>query len=59
MNKLRLSLDALEINSFETIRKREPEQGTVKGYQTETANSGNSCYDPTCRWYLCPSQRWC
>ena len=59
MNKLRLSLDALEINSFETIRKPEPAEGTVKGYQTETANSGGSCYDPTCAWYLCPSQRWC
>ena len=59
MNKLRLELDELAIESFETVRVPAEKPGTVKGYQTATANSGGSCFDVTCRRFLCATEWEC
>lgn len=46
MRKLRLAIDELRVESFDTIRAAE-EKGTVFGVQA-TYFGEPSCYDPTC-----------
>lgn len=59
MNKLRLHVDELEIESFETLDQETETVGSVEGMQSPTANSGGSCFDPTCRPILCRTEDTC
>ena len=56
MSKLRLDIDALEIEAFDTLpEKHEDDEGTVRAHQSPTGVSAASCFDPTCRaeWESC------
>lgn len=59
MRKLRLEIDELEIESFETLAKDTDTPGSVEGMQTPTANSGGSCFESTCRPALCRTDDTC
>jgi len=59
MKKLHLELDDLAVEAFETTPKPMEEVGTVEGNQTPTANSGGSCFEPTCRPALCRTDESC
>jgi len=54
MNKLRLSLDALRVESFEMEQGME-EEGTVYAHVVSNArcNSAVSCLPDTCYWETC------
>ena len=65
MRKLRLDLEELEVESFETERSRE-QRGTVRGYWEYTyycdsdepdctGGGGASCYDTVCHNQSCHS----
>ncbi|HEU0013819.1 MAG TPA: hypothetical protein VFQ45_09050 [Longimicrobium sp.] len=56
MRKLKLDLEALEVESFAATSEAPAARGTVKGhYYTEpwTANEPSVCVDASCRWSYC------
>jgi hypothetical protein len=59
MKKLHLHVDELTVEAFETTLEPVEDAGTVEANQTPTANSGGSCFDPTCRLALCRTDESC
>jgi hypothetical protein len=59
MKKLSLTLDDLQIESFETTSEKADDSGSVEAYQTPTANSGGSCFEFTCRPAMCRTDETC
>ncbi|HEU4454017.1 MAG TPA: hypothetical protein VFR81_13200 [Longimicrobium sp.] len=53
MKKLTLKLDDLRIESFQTIRGKTSDAGSVEAYQVPTAYAIGSCFEVTCRPELC------
>ncbi|HWK88839.1 MAG TPA: hypothetical protein VNP72_02560 [Longimicrobium sp.] len=56
MRKLKLDVEALEVESFEATPEPSGLRGTVKGhYYTEpwTANEPSVCVDASCAWTHC------